>query len=162
MTTGQMMFYGGVALLAVTIILAVIFMVKKPVYHPENAAAMPNDNRTRPLRNGYPTDPLTVRRDAPAKAAEETVPLAEGTTPLAGDTVPLNVGTAPLAEGTTPLAGETAPLAEGTAPLASETTPLAEGTTPLAEGTTPLAGETAPLAEGTTPLAGETALLEQE
>ena len=155
MTTGQMMFYGGVALLAVTIILAVIFMVKKPVYHPENAAAMPNDNRTRPLRNGYPTDPLTVRRDAPAKAAE-------GTTPLAGDTVPLNVGTAPLAEGTTPLAGETAPLAEGTAPLASETTPLAEGTTPLAEGTTPLAGETAPLAEGTTPLAGETALLEQE
>lgn len=37
MTTGQLLFYSGAALLAVTIILAVIFWKKKPEYHPENA-----------------------------------------------------------------------------------------------------------------------------
>lgn len=73
MSTGQLVFYGGAALLAVTILLAVVFLIRKPVYTPEKAvydgAAQ---NRTQPFRSGYPTDPLTVRRDTPEKKAEET------------------------------------------------------------------------------------------
>ena len=72
MSTGQLVFYGGAALLAVTILLAVVFLIRKPVYTPEKAvydgAAQ---NRTQPFRSGYPTDPLTVRRDTPEKKAEE-------------------------------------------------------------------------------------------
>lgn len=147
MTTGQMMFYAGAALLAVTVILAVFFMVKKPEYHLENAASVPNDNRTAPLRNGYPTDPLTVRRDISAKAAGETIPLAEETTPLAEETTPLVEATVPLAEETAALTEETVPLTEVAALMAEETTPLTEPTTPLAEKTASLTEETAPLAK---------------
>ena len=49
MSTGQIVFYAGIGLLVVTIILAVIFMVKKPVYHPENAAVAGGENRTMAL-----------------------------------------------------------------------------------------------------------------
>ena len=112
MSTGQLVFYSGAALLAVTILLAVVFLIRKPVYTPEKAvydgAAQ---NRTQTFRSGYPTDPLTVRRDAPVQAAG-TVPLAEETLPLTQETVPLSADTAPLM-------GETAPLAEETTPLAA-------------------------------------------
>lgn len=39
MTTGQMMFYAGAALLGVTLLLAIVFAIKKPKYQPRNIAA---------------------------------------------------------------------------------------------------------------------------
>ena len=133
MSTGQLVFYGGAALLAVTILLAVVFLIRKPVYTPEKAvydgAAQ---NRTQPFRSGYPTDPLTVRRDTPEKKAEETLPLAEETVPLTQETPPLRDETVPLAEETVPLTEETMPLTEETVPLSADTAPLSEETVPLA------------------------------
>jgi hypothetical protein len=68
MTTGQLLFYAGIALLAVTAVLALIFAVKKPVYHPESAAILPGAGGTAPLRNGYPTDRATARYRQPQEA----------------------------------------------------------------------------------------------
>ena len=124
MTTGQLVFYAGVILLAATIVLAVVFAVKKPEYHPENAALASEGERTAPLRNGFPTDRLTVRRAARKRegAARERVEQAPGEAP--GETVLLSGDTLPLAAETLPLPAETAPL---------ETVPLKEATTPLGE-----------------------------
>ncbi len=147
MSTGQLVFYGGAALLAVTILLAVVFLIRKPVYTPEKAvydgAAQ---NRTQPFRSGYPTDPLTVRRDTPEKKAEETLPLAE-------ETVPLTQETPPLRDETVPLAAEAVLPVQETVPLTEETVPLTEETVPLTEETVPLSADTAPLSEETVPLA---------
>ena len=147
MSTGQLVFYGGAALLAVTILLAVVFLIRKPVYTPEKAvydgAAQ---NRTQPFRSGYPTDPLTVRRDTPEKKAEETLPLAE-------ETVPLTQETPPLRDETVPLAAEAVLPVQETMPLTEETVPLTEETVPLTEETVPLSADTAPLSEETVPLA---------
>lgn len=147
MSTGQLVFYGGAALLAVTILLAVVFLIRKPVYTPEKAvydgAAQ---NRTQPFRSGYPTDPLTVRRDTPEKKAEETLPLAE-------ETVPLTQETPPLRDETVPLAAEAVLPVQETVPLTEETVPLTEETMPLTEETVPLSADTAPLSEETVPLA---------
>lgn len=60
MTTGQMLFYSGVGLLVLTILLAIVFLVKKPQYIPEQVGVGPDgSNQTQKLRNGYPTDPVT-------------------------------------------------------------------------------------------------------
>ena len=56
----------GVGLLLLTIILAVVFAIKKPKYSPESAV-VDGDGRTTPLRNGYPTEPMTIRRDSAPK-----------------------------------------------------------------------------------------------
>ncbi len=75
MTAGEAMFYGGLALLAVTAILAVVFAVKKPQYRPGQVA--PGDGgATVPLRSGYPTNTLTIRRDVPETG--EAAPVASG------------------------------------------------------------------------------------
>ena len=140
MSTGQLVFYGGAALLAVTILLAVVFLIRKPVYTPEKAvydgAAQ---NRTQPFRSGYPTDPLTVRRDTPEKKVEETLPLAEETIPLTQETPPLRDETVPLAAEAVLPVQETMPLTEETVPLTEETVPLSADTAPLSEETVPLA-----------------------
>ena len=66
MSTGGLIFISGIILLVLTIILAVIFWLKKPQYIPENKAVIgPKDKWTQRLRNGYPTDPLTQRREQP-------------------------------------------------------------------------------------------------
>lgn len=169
MSTGQIVFYAGIGLLVVTIILAVIFMVKKPVYHPENAAVAGGENRTMPLRSGYPTDPLTRRRDTPAapagtiplqeteKLAQETEKLAQGTVPLeeteAGGTEVLSQGTEQLAAGTIPLSEETAPLQTiDKTVLLNDITESSEGETmvldsTLQPGDTESIGGTTPLSE---------------
>ena len=59
MTRGEMVFYAGVALLAATVILAIIFIVKKPRYVPGAYHSAPEE--TVRLRNAYPTDRLTKR-----------------------------------------------------------------------------------------------------
>ena len=130
MTTGQVLFYAGVGLLTVAIVLAVIFAVKKPEYHPENAAILPGDAHTTPLRNGYPTDPLTVRRENTGKTAH--VREAKTSAAREGQTAP------PPADGTVPLEQDATVLPE------QETTPLcpkSDATVLLKEPVAPVKGE---------------------
>lgn len=142
MTTGQLLFYAGIALLALTVILAVIFLIKKPVYCPENAIYAGSTGQTQKLRNGYPTDRLTIRREQKA-IRPDTAILNEGTERLnkeRSDLIPsteilqgakqlgdqqtekLSVSTVPLVERTVLLspAEEPAPSAPGTLPLTPE------------------------------------------
>lgn len=79
MTAGQLMFYTGIALLVLTVLLAVIFLVKKPMYNPESVAYSSGTRRTQKLRNGYPTAQLTIRRERPESAAPNTAALECGT-----------------------------------------------------------------------------------
>lgn len=56
MTTGQLLFYSGAALLGLTLILLIVFLIKKPKYEPESAAyGAVGPNGTQNFRNGYPT-----------------------------------------------------------------------------------------------------------
>jgi len=103
MTTGQLVFFSGVVLLGLTIITAIIFIVKKPQYIPKNAAYdVADEKATQKLRNGYPTNRLTVQQKV-SVSGKETEKLSEGTVilfpntgavelPLERDveTVPLN------------------------------------------------------------------------
>lgn len=74
MTIGQLLFYGGAALLGLTVLLAVIFIIKKPKYTPETAAYVGTDpGRTQKLINGYPTDRMTIRRDLVQTDATEKI-----------------------------------------------------------------------------------------
>ena len=53
---GQTLFYGGLGLLALTMIVGVVFLLKKPKYEPSAVAALPpEESGTQPLRNSYPT-----------------------------------------------------------------------------------------------------------
>ena len=64
MTTGQIVFYSGVALLVLTIVTAIVFLIKKPKYIPEKAVyGAAASNVTQRLRNGYPTEQVTIRRE---------------------------------------------------------------------------------------------------
>lgn len=67
MTTGQILFFSGIALLMISIGLTILFVVKKPQYHPENEAFVIDSSGTQKRVNGYPTDPLTIRRDSKGK-----------------------------------------------------------------------------------------------
>lgn len=137
MTTGQLLFYSGVALLVLTILLAAVFSVKKPRYDPETADGGAGETgSTRKLRSGYPTDPLTIRREGRAQAqpipGTDRLPEAPAQSSTVRLTEEVASGTAVLPEeGTTPLSADTGP--EGTIPLAQE-----EGTVPLEIGTTAL------------------------
>ena len=57
MTTGQLLFYSGAGLFILTILLAIVFVVKRPVYTPENAVNL--EGKTESPRNGYLTEQLT-------------------------------------------------------------------------------------------------------
>lgn len=73
MTTGQILFYCGAALLGLTLILLIIFLIKKPKYEPETAAydGVVGPNGTQNFRNGYPT----VRRGQTQQSApQQSVP----------------------------------------------------------------------------------------
>ena len=62
MTIGQLVFYGGLALLGLTIIVAIVFLVKKLAYQPENPIyERTAAGRTQPLRNGYPAEKESIR-----------------------------------------------------------------------------------------------------
>lgn len=94
MTTGQILFLSGIGLLLLTLILAVIFIIKRPKYVPDStvygsAAA----DKTQRLRNGYPTDSITIRRESAQstgadtdKQDQETELLTEKLTELLPDT----------------------------------------------------------------------------
>lgn len=135
MTTGQLLFYAGVALLLVTVILAVIFLIKKPVYRPENVAYAETVGQTQSLRNGYPTDRLTIRKETKSTAADTAPPNSE--------TIPLNETAPNASEGTELLQSTEQPGARGTERLDNGTVPLME------QPTSPSAAETAPLCQNT-------------
>ena len=152
MTTGQLVFYSGVGLLALTLLLAVVFAVKKPRYDPEAAGLGGPGRSTQKLRSGYPTDPLTIRREPPAKAGAETERLPEAGTAVLPETETEPLPGGPAQSATLLLGAEdqpaTARLAgEAEQPLGAETAvlPPEEGTLPLKEGTVPLEEGTRPL-----------------
>lgn len=152
MSTGQIVFFSGVGLLLITITLAAFFVIKRPQYSPENVAYDDAGNTQR-LRNGYPTDRLTIRKDQqqiqPVQQAgtgtvildTETEPLYDPTERLATDvTEKLNVKmpecvVEAVSSETMPLHGVTAKIESGadTAPLQVETELLQENTEVLSE-----------------------------
>lgn len=104
MSTGTIFYYSGLGLLALTVLLAILFIVKKPKYTPERAAYSGADSDTQKLRNGYPTDRITKRAEK-SGAVSATEPLRE-TQPLESDATELLDQTEAL------IADETEPLTE--------------------------------------------------
>lgn len=149
MTTGQVIFYSGVGLLVFTIVLGIVFWLKKPQCIPGNAAYDQGaDKNTRKLRSGYPTDHLTVRREPEQPIMSGTAVLQESTAQLVteqGDTLP-----------------DTAVLPNAEFPQAQQIEKLGVGTVPLADGTIPLVHDedTVPLYDRATPPDGETEVLD--
>lgn len=81
MTQGQMVFLSGVILLIATIILAIIFLIKKPRYSPEKFNGLGSGASSR-FRNGYPTDRLTKRYPSESEAPVQPATLGEETARL--------------------------------------------------------------------------------
>lgn len=77
MTTGQLVFYAGVGLFILTVVLAVWFWIKKPEYDPGGAAYMDGAAATQRLRSGYPTDRLTIRCQTAETCSLDTAALEE-------------------------------------------------------------------------------------
>ena len=146
MTKGQLIFFSGVALLVLTIILAIIFIIRKPKYIPGNAIYSEIDKSTQKLRNGYPTDRLTVRRESARSINPDTAVLSGETSKLAAEQTEKLMGTAVLP------GSETEKLQEGTAPLLGGTAKLQQ-TEETAQFHTQ--DSTAVLSEGTAELSGE-------
>ena len=90
MTFGQILFYSGIGLLGLTIILTIVFIIKKPKYTPESEAYSGLDEgQTQRLLNGYPTDPVTIRRDSSqevVRQSEETEIMTDKSTELVSET----------------------------------------------------------------------------
>lgn len=59
MSTGTIIYYSGFALLAITVLLAIVFVVKKSTYTPENARFLDSDDGYRSLSRGDSTLPVT-------------------------------------------------------------------------------------------------------
>ena len=154
MFTGQLAFYSGVALLFFTIILGIIFWVKKPQYIPENATYDGGtDRNTRKLRSGYPTDRLTVQKEEKQAVARGAAVIQEGTERLEEDRCRLFYDTEMLPDdgrkeiqGTEKLLSTTSHLAEKVNPpdtVATDAvlpTERLQETVPLAEQQTELLG----------------------
>jgi len=80
MTTGQIIFYSGIGMLILTVIIGVAFWIKKPQYTPESAVYHGIDGKgTQKLRNGYPTDRLTVCKEPKCPPVVETISLHDET-----------------------------------------------------------------------------------
>lgn len=149
MTQGQMMFLSGAVLLLLTIVLAIIFIIKKPRYSPEQFEGTDNGATSR-FRNGYPTDRLTKRyplvSEAPAQSVgveEETEHLQESSK-LVEETEHLSES-AEVGEATERLQGTSEFCAAEGYPreldLAEQTEPL-QGSSELSEETERLTGTT--------------------
>ena len=81
MTTGQLVFFSGVGLLIVTLILGIIFVVKKPTYKPEN----PTDSTAKTLYKSYPSDDFTVALGYPDYTQESCTIILSDETELLPD-----------------------------------------------------------------------------
>lgn len=120
MTTGQILFYSGIGLLVLTIVLAIIFAIKKPQYKPGNAAYTAANGSTQKLRNGYPTDPLTIRREPAQVVTLNTVLLSNETEKLIGTQTEQISSTEPIAGTEVLPEGQPQDLIEKTVPLQQE------------------------------------------
>lgn len=129
MSTGQLLFYTGIGLFGLTIILAIVFLIKKPKYNRENTAI--GNGQTVPLRNGYPTEPMTIQYGAKDKKSMKAErPTTEAIKPTT-DTVVLGQQTVPLEAETECLLNETEMLVQKTGTLLQGTQLLDDKTTPL-------------------------------
>lgn len=148
MTMGNIVFCSGVGLLVFTIVLGIIFWIKKPQYIPGSAAYDGTANQhTQKLRSGYPTDRLTIRRESKQPAAPGAIMLQEVTERLAAEQ------TEPLPD-TAVLPGTAVLTAQQTEKLSSRTVSQSEETAPLLQ-----AVETVPLCDSTDASGGEIMLL---
>lgn len=78
MSSGNLVFYSGVGLLVFTLLLALVFLIKKPRYTPDQKTDTDQGvQRTQKLRNGYPTGSVPLFREA----SETEVLLSESQTP---------------------------------------------------------------------------------
>lgn len=138
MTTGELVFYSGVGLLVFTLLLAVIFLIKRPQYVPEHLSnAADGTGSTQKLRSGYPTETLTHERASGGAAPSPKLDASiwKGTEKLKSNTVFLNDGAGAPEQGTVPLEQGTVSLEQGTVPLEQGTMPLQEeGGTELLTG----------------------------
>lgn len=78
MTQGQLLFYSGAALLVLTVLLAVIFVIRRPNYDPGSTDAQPDDER----RGGRGTGGGTASHSAASAGPEATEALQGETTEL--------------------------------------------------------------------------------
>lgn len=143
MTTGQIIFYSGIGMLILTVIIGIAFWIKKPRYTPEDAVYQDADGRgTQKLRSGYPTDRLTVRRESEPLLKSDTATLHDRTERLGAEQ------TEPII-GTEVLAGTEVLNTQQTEKLESEVDSHPTGTIPLMEDIVSSAsmGTTLPLAQ---------------
>ena len=140
MTTGQMMFYGGFALLAITVLLAVVFRIKRPKL---TADALPVDSAAaQEERKAYTTALLSATKESAKRQKDENATVLLDAEPAAGagETALLDAEPAADAGATVLLdaesaasAGETVLLDEEPAANAGEAVLLDERTTLLPE-----------------------------
>ena len=79
MDISRILYYGGFGLLGFTVLLTLIFIIKRPKYNPDAAAGSFSD-QTQPLRNGFPTQKMTQTRATtppPVPAETEVLPQTE-------------------------------------------------------------------------------------
>lgn len=128
MTTGQLLFWSGAALLALTGLLAIIFAIKKPKYTPEEAVTAIGAAPTKRLRRGQ-TVPVSPVTQSPAG----TVLLTQEETSSATAPMAEAAGTVLLRQDDTP--GATVPMpgmdAAGTVLLTPEEPAAQGGTRPM-------------------------------
>lgn len=86
-TQGEMLYYGGFALLGFTVLLALIFLIKRPKYRPEQAASA---QVTTPLTHRTTTAPVGATELISGATELITEPINNGETELL--TQPLNNG----------------------------------------------------------------------
>ena len=66
LTLGQILFYGGIGLLAATVVVGILFILIKPKYTPESPSYQGmGQGAVPPMYNGYPTDPLRRQTGQP-------------------------------------------------------------------------------------------------
>ena len=111
MTTGQMMFYGGFAMLAITIVLAVVFQIKRPKL---TADALPVDSAAaQEERKAYTTALLSATKESAKRQKDENATVLLDAEPAAGagetvllDAEPANAGATVLLDERTTLLSE--------------------------------------------------------
>ena len=84
-TTGELVFFSGVGLLLFTLVLAVIFAIKRPRYVPgELSPDQSPPGSTQKLRSGFPTEAVTRERAGKTDkiVGQDTIALEQGTVPL--------------------------------------------------------------------------------
>lgn len=102
-TQGELLYYGGFALLGFTVLLALIFLIRRPKYRPEQAASAQS---TAPLTHRTTTAPAGATEIISGATELITEPMNGGETELL--TQPIHAGDTEILSGETELlSGET-------------------------------------------------------